>query len=290
MNSLVNIGIGACLTGMGASALGVNPLSLSFVRLILVGQGLAWMPDLAKKMRTTLMNRVSATTLDTPSKLTPNNDPDELEDKARLEAESTSDNNPLKIRANFVDRQIQEGIKMLNLSKKLCNIEYDMDGEELTPSVEKERGGFKITLPLLFLLTPDDFNPSSPCYHLLKNISNKSVKYLPLFKAFWENRELANQAKRFVIFHELAHVALRHIKTEAYSRAESYRREREADHLAAVVSGAAEGGAYLFDLLSKYAPTPSETHPPDAERASELRSYLERQKNSESDKSSCLIS
>jgi hypothetical protein len=165
-----------------------------------------------------------------------------------------------------------------------------MDGKDLTPSVKKQRGGFKIKIPLLFLLEPDDFNPSSPCYHLVKDLNNEFAKYMPLFKAFWENKELATQAKRFVIFHELAHVARGHIKTEAYNRQESHRREREADHLAAVVSGAAEGGAYLFDLFAKYAPTNPDTHPPDAERAKELRDYLKRQKISESAKSTCLIS
>ncbi len=270
INSLINIGIGGCLTGMGASVLGVNPLSLQFIALIFTGQGLAWMPDLAKKMRTTLTNRVSATTFHTSSKLTPHDNPVELEEKEHSYEDSISDDNPLIQRIQCVERQILEGIKILNIDKPFSVI-CDMNAKALSPSVKKKGGGFEIKIPLLFLLKPEDLDPSSSCHYLVKNLNSESAQYLKLFKIFWQNTKLANQAKRFVLFHELAHVACGHIQTPPHNMRESRRREKEADLVAAAASGAADGGAYLFDLTALYAPTNLQTHPPDRERANYLK-------------------
>jgi Zn-dependent protease with chaperone function len=96
---------------------------------------------------------------------------------------------------------------------------------------------------------------------------------LTLFKLFWENKKLAQQAKRFILFHELAHVALGHLQTKAANLEESRRLEKEADLLAAATSGAADGGAYVFGLFAKYNTTNSKAHPPNAERARYLSEF-----------------
>jgi len=264
---------------MGASVLGVNPLSLSFVGLILAGQGLAWMPDLAKKMRTTLTNRVSAATLDTSSKLTPNEKPAELEEKEHSYEDSISDDNPFIQRIHCIGSQILEGMKILNIDKPF-SVVYDMNARALSPSVKKKGGGFEIKIPLLYLLKPEDLDPSSPCHYLVQNLNAESAKHLTLFKVFWQNTKLANRAKRFVLFHELAHVACGHIQTPALNMRESRKREKEADLVATETSGAADGGAYLFDLLAHYAPTNSKTHPPDGERGNYLQEIWSRTSSS----------
>lgn len=48
MSSITQIGIGICFTGIAAVAFGTNPLSLSFVGLIVGGQALARVTDLGK--------------------------------------------------------------------------------------------------------------------------------------------------------------------------------------------------------------------------------------------------
>jgi Zn-dependent protease with chaperone function len=129
-----------------------------------------------------------------------------------------------------------------------------------SPSVRLENEKIVLDIPLLFLLSREDMNPTS--------------KIGIWAQTFFSGKVLSKEAKKFVLYHELAHIFYGHIFRHSCTSLESKESEKAADLKALEVLRTAVGGIYLFNILAKFDKRETATHPSFEERVS----YLQEEK------------
>jgi hypothetical protein len=149
-----------------------------------------------------------------------------------------------------------------------------------SPSVRLENEKIVLDIPLLFLLSREDMNPTSKIgiwaqtFFSGKVLSKEEAFYLRIFEEFSKDSRLAKEAKKFVLYHELAHIFYGHIFRHSCTSLESKESEKAADLKALEVLRTAVGGIYLFNILAKFDKRETATHPSFEERVS----YLQEEK------------
>ncbi len=159
-------------------------------------------------------------------------------------------------------------------------IQYNLDELTPNPRVKLQGNHVVMDLPFLFLVRAEDAAPDSEIYKLMKQrlsghvLTEREQRDLIAFQKFVQNPRMAERAKTFTLYHELAHVLHGDILT-CCGHTESCSREKRADLTAAEYSGDAEAGIYLFNILNMYSPiTTRITHPLFQERVDYLSDYL----------------
>jgi len=148
------------------------------------------------------------------------------------------------------------------------------------PHVRQKGDRVVLEIPFLFLLEKQDFFKDACLGAYLK----KKIDVMPLqesdfavikaFCKFIDQPDLANQAKKFVLHHEFAHILLNHLKHSSNSQ-ESKLKEKQADLLGALTSKAVKGAIYLFEIFAQLEQTVSDTHPTYQERINYLQEFAD---------------
>jgi hypothetical protein len=191
---------------------------------------------------------------------------------------------------NKITQQVIEGMNEMGIPKEISStvsVSYNFRDITPNPNAKKGANGIIVEIPLLFLISPKDKKPSSPVNHWLmkhlqqSTLSKKDLINLQAFNVFLQNPQLAKQAKKFVLYHELSHILHDDVSHLKVSAMESKKREALADLTAAKYSGTVTGGIYLFEILSQFTPksrsTELDTHPSFKERIDYLKKYQEEQ-------------
>lgn len=176
-----------------------------------------------------------------------------------------------------------KGLSEMGVSKELSSrveVHFCLDQILPSPSVRLEKDKIVLDIPLLFLLSRKDMNPTSKigiwAQSFLKGkvFSQEELFYLRVFEEFSKDSRLAKEAKKFVLYHELAHIFYGHIFRHSCTSLESKESEKAADLKAFEVLRTAVGGIYLFNILAKFDKRETTTHPTFEERIA----YLQEEK------------
>lgn len=193
-------------------------------------------------------------------------------------------------RMNKITQQIIEGMKEMGIPSEITSeVSVIFNFKDITPNpnAKKDANGIIVEIPLLFLISPKDKELKSPVNewfkkHLQQSIlSQKDLINLQAFNTFLQKKtQLAKQAKKFVLYHELSHILYDDVSQPKVSAIESRKREALADLTAAKYSSALAGGIYLFEIMSKFSPksrsSDKDSHPSFRERVEYLKQYNEK--------------
>ncbi len=183
-------------------------------------------------------------------------------------------------RSKLVVLEVFRGLSEMRVSPQVSakvRVDFCLDQILPSPSVRSEREEIVIDIPLLFLLSKEDFNADSKIgawarkFFGGRHLSLEETFYVRLFHEFSKDVRLAALAKKFVLYHELAHIFYGHIFKSHQSNSESKMCEREADLKAYEVLKTAIGGIYLFSMMARFDKKESTTHPSFQERVSYLQ-------------------
>ncbi len=180
-------------------------------------------------------------------------------------------------RMECVEKFIFKSSQEIEVDQSEIVVVFDFKKIAATPNVSKQKGMIRIEIPFLFLLNCADLNENSSIFKWFKEKSDfrKLTKVdcmnLSAFRVFIQNSEKAEKAKKFVVYHELAHIALGHLNSPKCSHEESREMEKAADLVAAYFAGK-EGGIYLFNIMAEFDQRESSTHPSYRDRIAYLQS------------------
>ncbi|MCB1181288.1 MAG: hypothetical protein KDK55_04625 [Chlamydiia bacterium] len=158
----------------------------------------------------------------------------------------------------------------LDISSQV-SILYNFNDIVPDPRVNMKKGKITLQIPLLYLISSEDLK--TPVYEWFKkqiekktDLTQKDVLFINACFKFLENPKLSQKAKKFVLYHEIAHISNGDISSKPKSDQESKDRERKADMKAAEFSKAKEGAVYLFKIMSEFSVRNQKTHPSFLER------------------------
>lgn len=183
-------------------------------------------------------------------------------------------------KSKLITLSVFEGLLKMDVPDEISSkvrVDFSLDQILPSPSVRLEKGEIVLDIPLLFLLSEEDLQPTSKIglwaqkFFSGKQLSKEELFYLRVFQEFSKNSKLAEEAKKFVLYHELAHIFYGHVFGRCSDLRESKEREKQADLKAFEVLRTAVGGIYLFNMMAKFDKrVPSTTHPSFDERVSYL--------------------
>ena len=185
----------------------------------------------------------------------------------------------LEGRTQAITTKIFKAMKEMGIPRETRSkvfVRINIENPSSDPYVQKVGNQILFEIPLLFLLEENDFIPGSVFYKVLekRGFDQEIIDNLTSFREFTKNQDLAEKAKDFILYHEIAHILHEHIFSNASDQSNSKIKEREADLTAALFcEGAVEGGTYLFSVVPESLYEESETHPSNAERISYLQNF-----------------
>jgi len=193
----------------------------------------------------------------------------------------------LEDRLADVANQAFAGMREMNIPEKVSSrVMVLLNTNEISsnPNVKKQNDKIILEIPLLFLVKTGDYKQNSALMTWIMGsfenckFTKKDVANLQAFNQFIKDPISSEKAKKFVLYHELAHIL--HDDFAKVNDAESRAREKRADLTSADFSGEASGGIYLFNIVSPYFDVgKSTTHPLFKERIEYLKTYMENQED-----------
>ncbi|MCX6991114.1 MAG: hypothetical protein NTX49_08655 [Chlamydiae bacterium] len=184
----------------------------------------------------------------------------------------------LKKRTDSITRKVFEAMAEMGVPKEIASkvrVSFNLDKIAPSPDVRKKGSSFIVEIPFLFLLEAKDgsseMGPKMGALIAKHLFTPRELTYLKAFSEFSQDPVMAEKAKKFVLYHEIAHILFQHF--DEVDDDKSKDREMQADLTSAEVSHEAEGGIYLFNIMSKYDQAVSTTHPSFEERARYLREF-----------------
>ena len=193
----------------------------------------------------------------------------------------------LEDRLAAVAKQAFTGMREMNIPDEVSSrVMVLLNTNEISPNpnVNKRNGNIILEIPLLFLVRTGDHKKSAELMTWIMGrfqnckFTEKDVANLQAFNQFIKDPINSEKAKKFVLYHELAHIL--HDDFAKVNNAESRAREKRADLTSADFSGEASGGIYLFNIVSPYFDKgKSTTHPLFKERIEYLKAYMENQED-----------
>lgn len=187
----------------------------------------------------------------------------------------------LNKRISNITTQIFQGMDEMEFDPSISSqviINFNPNNFSASPFVSQQQNKIILEIPLLFLIEKEDLDLTSPTGLCLKNLlsqrtlSKKDFETLKSIRDFIQNPKKAKKAKKFVLYHELAHIFCGHIFQQK-EQLSSKEQEKEADLTAAKFSKETKAAIYLFNILSKHDNTNSPSHPSYKERINYLQTY-----------------
>ena len=188
----------------------------------------------------------------------------------------------LQARTTAVAKEAFRGLQKMGIAPSTCSAFTVFFSSKLTHdiNVRKKSADIILKVPLLFLLETEDFTTPSLIMPWLSQrfkttdnaVYEKQKMSLNFFSDLLQKDPIkAKKAKKFILYHELAHIFHGDIFHNISSNKESIKIEKRADLTAAEFCEEAEGGTYLFSILSNYEMEKPKTHPSSLERAAYLQ-------------------
>ncbi|MBS0603690.1 MAG: hypothetical protein JSS60_01490 [Verrucomicrobia bacterium] len=185
-------------------------------------------------------------------------------------------------RITTLTQGIVEAMKIMGIPSSVSEkviVSIDYTQINANPMVTKIGKDILLDIPAIFLFTNDDMSPNSPLAPLIQRVllkseglNEKEKQTLAVFAECNQQPELAERAKKFVIYHELAHIYHNDFQPPE-NLEESRAREKRADLTAAHYSDALDGGIHLFKIMSKFVDTQAKTHPTYPDRVAYLTNF-----------------
>ena len=183
----------------------------------------------------------------------------------------------LKEKLKKIDAIIVEAFSVYNKfhTTSVCLpyvINFDFRKLMLSPSVQLNSDGFiQFNVPVTLLYENSDFKALSNMFKINK-LPEVSKHYSAYFLEYLKDPILSEKAKKFMLYHEVAHVFNQNILTQPDPRSIK-EIEKRADLVAAYMSGAADGAVYLFEIGKRFQLPESPTHPSVDERIAYLKKF-----------------
>lgn len=184
-----------------------------------------------------------------------------------------------------------ESMGIPSIVTRKIDLHVNISSLQISPMVSynSKKGRIELEIPLLFLFKLSDITENNELGTLFQKAFCSKVLTMDEFKTsealleFLSDDEAAENAKSFVLHHELAHIYHGDILVPSVSDEVSHKREMRADLTAAKFSGQAAAAARCFTIVGEQIPLPKDgtTHPPMSERCTYLQAYLEKEKPSE---------
>ncbi|MBS0653278.1 MAG: hypothetical protein JSR39_07095 [Verrucomicrobia bacterium] len=152
----------------------------------------------------------------------------------------------------------------------------------------------ELEIPFLFLFKKSDIIEKNELGRAFEKVFCSRVLTAEEFKTsealfeFLSDDEAAENAKSFILHHEIAHIYYGDILAPNVSEDNSRKREKRADITAARFSGQAAAAVRCFTIVGEHIPLPNDgtTHPPMPERVAYLQTYLENEEKASDNSSS----